>query len=82
MEGYSYDLEISQGDWSNLYNRQAVIHRWCRNEGMTVGATLIIVDENPNFLSTPFGGYESSSTYFLHFKDEADAVTFATAWLL
>jgi hypothetical protein len=82
MEGFAYDLDISKEDWSGLHNRQAIIHRWLRAAGMHIGSTLIVVDENPDFLTKPFGGFESSASYTLHFHTEDDAAAFATEWLV
>jgi hypothetical protein len=81
MEGFTFDLDITKEEWSSLHNKQAVIHRWLKNEGATVGSTLTVTDHNPDFLAKPFGGFESSATYTLHFHSQDAAIAFVTAWL-
>jgi hypothetical protein len=81
MQGFAFDLDLTSDEWGALHNRQAPIHRWLKAGGMTIGSTLIVVDHNPNFLTKPFGGFDTSSTYTLHFHGEDDAVAFVTAWL-
>lgn len=81
MAGFTYDVELSAGEWAALHNRQAAIHRWMKAAGMTIGSTLIVVDHNPDFPSKAFGGYESEATYTLHFASEDHALAFVTQWL-